>query len=147
MMLAAAEPRLPDTNILVHLIRDDRLSRRIEANFGFRSPSTLSIISAVEEGEIESLALQFQWGDARKQRMRELLDRFLIVPLGYSGVVAAYARIDNHCRRIGRSMAQNDLWIAATAHATGARLITTDRDFDHLDPLFLTRDWIDPKAI
>ena len=23
-------------------------------------------------------------------------------------------------------------------------LITTDKDFDHLDPLFLTRDWIDP---
>jgi predicted nucleic acid-binding protein len=146
MTLPTAEPRLPDTNILVHLIRDDRLARRIEADYGFRRPSTLSIISAVVEGEIESLALQFRWGDARKQRMRDLLDGFLLVPLGYSGIVAAYARIDTHCRQIGRSMGQNDLWIAATAHATGARLITTDTDFDHLDPLFLTRDWIDPKA-
>jgi predicted nucleic acid-binding protein len=37
------------------------------------------------------------------------------------------------------------LWIAATAHATGARLLTTDHDFDHLDPTFLARDWIDPE--
>jgi len=38
-----------------------------------------------------------------------------------------------------------DLWIAATAHATGARLLTTDKDFDHLHPAFVQRDWIDPR--
>lgn len=26
----------------------------------------------------------------------------------------------------------------------GARLLTTDKDFDQLDPVFLTHDWIDP---
>ena len=43
-------------------------------------------------------------------------------------------------------MGKNDLWIAATAMATGATLLTTDKDFDHLDPTFLTRDWIDPTS-
>ena len=40
----------------------------------------------------------------------------------------------------------NILWIAATAHATGARLLTTDRDFDTLDPHFLSRDWVNPAT-
>jgi hypothetical protein len=33
----------------------------------------------------------------------------------------------------------------STAHATRSRLLTRDRDFDHLAPTFLTRDWIDPQ--
>ncbi len=41
-------------------------------------------------------------------------------------------------------MGKNDLWIAATANATGALLLTTDKDFDHLDGAFLNRVWIDP---
>ena len=36
-------------------------------------------------------------------------------------------------------MGKNDLWIAAVASVTRFRLLTTDADFDHLDPLFLTR--------
>jgi tRNA(fMet)-specific endonuclease VapC len=67
------------------------------------------------------------------------------VPLDYPGVVEAYARIDAHCRRLGTPIGENDTWIAAATYATGARLLTTDRDFDHLSPTFITREWIDPK--
>lgn len=41
-------------------------------------------------------------------------------------------------------MGDNDLWIAATAKVTGALLLTTDKDFDHLYPVHLQRDWINP---
>jgi hypothetical protein len=33
-------------------------------------------------------------------------------------------------------MGKNDLWIAATAHALNAILLTTDNDFDHLNNIF-----------
>lgn len=36
-----------------------------------------------------------------------------------------------------RNMGKNDLWIAATALVTNSTLITTDKDFDHLDPEFI----------
>ncbi len=39
-------------------------------------------------------------------------------------------------------MGKNDVWIAAAAHVTGARIITTDTDFDHLHPGFLVRDYL-----
>ena len=31
-------------------------------------------------------------------------------------------------------MSKNDVWIAASAKASGAVLLTTDRDFEHLIP-------------
>lgn len=43
-------------------------------------------------------------------------------------------------------MGKNDLWIAATAHVLGAHVLTTDKDFDHLAPHFLSYSWIDPNA-
>ncbi len=45
---------------------------------------------------------------------------------------------------MGRTMGENDLRIAAAANVTGAMILTTDLDFDHLDPTFLPVDWIDP---
>ena len=38
------------------------------------------------------------------------------------------------------------LWIASVARATGATLLTTDKDFDHLHPTHLQRVWIDPAS-
>jgi tRNA(fMet)-specific endonuclease VapC len=105
-----------------------------------------ALVSIVSIGEVRAIALRLGWGQARRKRLDEILDRVLIVPLDFSGVVEAYARIDAHCRSIGRPIGENDTWIAATAHATEARLLTTDRDFDHLAPTFLSRDWIDPEA-
>ncbi|MBK9016619.1 MAG: PIN domain-containing protein [Saprospiraceae bacterium] len=42
-----------------------------------------------------------------------------------------------------RNMGKNDLWIAATAHATQATLLTTDMDFNHLDGVFFDLERID----
>lgn len=39
-------------------------------------------------------------------------------------------------------MGKNDLWIAATAYAINAKLVTTDKDFDHLNNSFLEIDRI-----
>ena len=45
-----------------------------------------------------------------------------------------------------RNMGKNELWVAASARAAGATLLTTDRDFDHLIPERLSGVVIDPKA-
>ena len=41
------------------------------------------------------------------------------------------------------TVGKNDLWIAATAHITNSKLVTTDDDFDHLNGIFI--DIIKPK--
>ena len=40
-------------------------------------------------------------------------------------------------------MGKNDLWIAATASAFDITLVTTDRDFDHLNEEFIDVKFID----
>lgn len=42
-------------------------------------------------------------------------------------------------------MGKNDLWIAATASAFGITLVTTDKDFDHLNGVFLEVKYINIK--
>ena len=69
------------------------------------------------------------------------------MPLPFADVVETYAEIDNYSKRNGVPMGKNDLWIAATAAVTGARLLTTDKDFDHLDGVYLERDWLDPARV
>ena len=56
------------------------------------------------------------------------------VTIGAPELLAAYVEIDTFSN--GKSMGKNDLWIAATAHVTGANLVTLDKDFDHLDNQF-----------
>lgn len=55
----------------------------------------------------------------------------------------AYTRIDTFSQgklseipleMSSRNMGKNDLWVAATTLVTNATLITTDGDFDHLNP-------------
>jgi tRNA(fMet)-specific endonuclease VapC len=44
-------------------------------------------------------------------------------------------------------MRENDLWIAATAAASDAILVTTDKDFDHLhENGHLRRIWVNPAT-
>jgi len=39
-------------------------------------------------------------------------------------------------------MGKNDLWIAATAHILRATLVTTDKDFDHVQNFF-GLEWVE----
>lgn len=135
-----------DTNILLHLVRDDPLARWVETTYAFIGRGIHPLISVVSEGEIRALALRLGWGIAKIARLGTLLDLAIVVPLDFPGVIEAYARFDAHCRNAGTPIGENDTWIAATAHVTGARLLTTDRDFDCLTPTFILRDWIDPAA-
>lgn len=78
--------------------------------------------------------------------MEFVLGHFPLVTIHDPPVIEAYAAIDAHFQRQGRSVGKNDLWIAATAVTTGAVLLTTDHDFDDMDPLFLTREWVNQNT-
>jgi len=40
-------------------------------------------------------------------------------------------------------MGKNDIWIAATASVYGLTLLTTDKDFDHLNEVHVNLEYID----
>jgi predicted nucleic acid-binding protein len=131
-------PDLLDTNIFVHMIRDDATGKRLKQQRQLLLTEATPAFCMVTDGEIRSLAYQFNWGIDKIEQMRYYLESFRRVPIDTSAVIEAYAVIDSYSKSIGISMGKNDIWIAATAHVTGFELITTDHDFDHLDPSFLT---------
>lgn len=143
---------LIDTNILLYFITND--SRRIQFmddNFGLLSAMSTSIISVVTEGEIKSIALQRNWGQPKQHILTLLLQKFLIADINVKKIVDTYAEIDAFSQgklpskplgMSARSMGKNDLWIAATASLLGIPLLTTDKDFLHLDGHFLNLSYV-----
>jgi tRNA(fMet)-specific endonuclease VapC len=70
------------------------------------------------------------------------------LPVATRQLMKAYAEIDAYSQgkhpnlrlstgMSARNMGKNDLWIAATAHILDATLVSTDKDFSHLDGVFV----------
>ncbi len=112
--------------------------------YGLLSSSTRPIVSIVTVAELQVLAREFSWGVKKRLDLENLLSYFDVIPIPFAGIIDAYVEVSDFSRRAGRAMGKNDIWIAATTIETGATLLTTDKDFDHLDPALLTRHWIDP---
>lgn len=112
-------------------------------------------ISTVVVGEMKGISLVRHWADKRLFMMQRRLDSLLIIPINRRDIHDRYAEIFAYSQnkllhrplgQTARNMGQNDLWIAATASVTGATLLTTDKDFDHLQDVYLQRIFIDIQA-
>ena len=130
---------LLDTNIVIHLIRDNEVGQRVDSLFQIRHRRDRPLISVVTIGECLSIARQFKWGAARIENLEALLRELVVVSIDSRAVLERYGEFHHLTRSSGRALGHNDLWIAATAAATGAHLVTTDADFDALSPLHISR--------
>ena len=135
---------LLDTNVLVHFVRGSDVWTRVRDRYQPLLVDPRPIISVVTVGEMRPLALQWKWGAKKLDQLEYALGFFKTLTIDDQDVIRAYAAIDAHSEEGGHPLGKNDVWIAATAPVTAARLLTTDRDFDHLAPRFFARDWIDP---
>jgi tRNA(fMet)-specific endonuclease VapC len=134
---------LLDTNILVHFVRDDPTWQALRAYSLFaRQPSPTICVVAV--GELMALAQRLKWGSKRRSQMDFALSHLARDDTAHPAIYQAYADLDEYSEHVGRPMGKNDLWIAATAVAKGYRLLTTDRDFDHLAPAIIDLEHVAP---
>ena len=145
-MPAAGPLYLLDTNIFVHAIRGSATWHEIKR---LRDPLNVQprpIYSVVTEGELGSLAEQWNWGDDKRVQAEFLLGYFDRFGIDEPATLSTYARIDAESRKVGVRMGKNDLWIAAAAQVTGAILLTTDADFDHLNDRFFVVERVEPQG-
>ncbi len=138
---------LLDTCILVHLVRGDHDGRRIQKAYNLKAFYSECLISVVTRGEMEKLGREFGWDNPKLKTMRELLDQVITIDINDPAIIAAYAEIDHFSDQRGIKMGKNDVWIAATAKATGYQLMTMDRDFDHLAAGFLSLLFIETGTL
>ena len=134
-----------DTNIVLIYLRDVKTKAFIEEQYAPFSPSNIPIISVVSLGEIESIALRNKWGQKKLQAVEKFFQKCIVTDVNSKDVIKTYGEIDAFSqgkltyRPLGttaRNMGKNDLWIAATAASIKARLLSTDKDFAHLDKVY-----------
>lgn len=141
---------LLDTNILLALLRQTPWGMRVIEQAKERPDFNGFATSIVCTGEIWAISKSGNWGRKKCDDLRALLDPMPAVDVSAPGVVDAYASIQTWTRgktvasprdapppKPARPMSQNDLWIAATAHALDIPLMSSDSDFHHLDKTWL----------
>jgi len=146
-VIPLSDPVVLDSNVLVHLIRANAVGQRIAADHQLLQRPDKPFISIVTVGELKALALKLGWGAAKQQKLSELVGELVVVNVNQGDILDRYAQIDHFSEKLvkpARRMGKNDAWIAATAAALDAHLITTDSDFDHLNPAFIKLVKVDP---
>lgn len=140
---------LLDTNIVLTLVRGNALATFIDGKFGLRASKVRPLVCVVSHGEVRVLAGRNRWGEAKLAALQNALDNLVTVDINHPDVLDAYVEIDLYSQNHpdgARNMGKNDLWIAACAKAAGATLLTTDKDFEHLDQTFLSAEFVDPDS-
>lgn len=131
---------LLDTSVLLLLLRGSDDGRKLDDKHSLTESKQRPLISRVTHGEIRVLASYLDWGKKRQGELRRMLQDFVTIDIHHSEVIDAYVKIDVHSQKHSdgaRNMGKNDLWIAACAKAADAILLTTDKDFAHLDEKML----------
>ena len=149
---------LLDTNLLLGFIRQAPWAIQARAEFNLGDQDVMAFTSVVCQGEILALAEKNGWGSGKRTRLENVLKDVPTLSIDNERILDAYARIDawTHGKPVNSPrnapppktavpMKQNDIWIAATAHASGAELLSADKDFAHLDDIWFNFTWIDQK--
>ena len=124
---------IADTTLLIDLQRSDRNERQQQASRWLEEHVDVEIaLPAVVLGEF---AEGFE--SAEHPAVRHYRETHRIIPVD-EAVAMVYSRVSRELRSTGMSIGANDTWIAATALACGAALVTRNkRHFDRVDGLVL----------
>jgi len=130
---------LLDSNAFSDLMRKDA---RVEARLAALNPNDQVVICSVVRGEILYGLARLPEGRRRTGLAKQAAPLFASITCEPVPEAAgdAYANIKRAGEQQGLRLDENDLWIAATALALGATLVTRDSDFRSVEGLSRT-DW------
>ncbi|OLC50659.1 MAG: hypothetical protein AUH43_04445 [Acidobacteria bacterium 13_1_40CM_65_14] len=119
---------LLDTNIVLHATRErSDFSAAVETQFGLSQSRFRPAICEVTIAELKAFAMG--WGEARRQKLLQIITQMIVVQISEPGVHDRWAELYSHARSKGFAIHQdlNDVWIGAAAHVSGLTLLSTDR--------------------
>ena len=147
---------LLDTNILLGFVMEAPWALRVRTEFDLGDEEVMVFTSVICQGELRAIAEKRGWGKDKRTKLEEVLNKFPTLDINKQPILNAYALIDawTHGKTVASpeqppppkpavSMKQNDLWIAATAHGSKATLLSTDKDFDHLNSVWINFVYVD----
>jgi len=115
---------------------------KVDAHLASASPAERVMICSVVRGEIRYGIERLPQGRRRQELEAKATKLFAILPCQPVPEAAGdhYATVKLTRERRGLALDENNLWIAATALALGAVLISRDSDFQQIDGLTV-EDW------
>jgi tRNA(fMet)-specific endonuclease VapC len=119
---------LPDTNAFIALSAGDTSIRQA------LEEADEIILAAAVLGELRYGALNSGAPERNLARVDEIAVLCAFAPVDVT-VVQRYAEIRAALKRSGRPIPENDIWIAATAQAHGAVVLTDDAHFEQIADL------------
>jgi len=130
---------LLDSNAFSDLMRKNP---RVEAQLAALGPNNKVVICPIVRGEILYGLSRLPQGRRREDLTKQAVPLFATIAceLVPESAGDAYANIKRSREQQGLRLDENDLWIAATASALGATLVTRDSDFGSVEGL-TTTDW------
>jgi predicted nucleic acid-binding protein len=112
-----------DTDVVSYLFKSHPNAFHHLPDLTDRTP----VISFMTQAELDRWVLEARWGEARRKRLREYLERFVVLPYDRA-LCAKWAEVTIAAQACGRRIECADAWIAATALLVGAPLITHNRN-------------------
>jgi predicted nucleic acid-binding protein len=130
---------LLDSNAFSDLMRKHP---RVEARLKALQPVDRVVICSIVRGEILYGLARLPDGRRRDDLTKQAEPLFATIACEAVPEAAAdaYARIKRYREQKGLALDENDLWVAATACALDATLVTRDSDFKGIEDLKVT-DW------
>jgi tRNA(fMet)-specific endonuclease VapC len=130
---------LLDTNVISGLMRK---RPKIRGRLSSLGPLHDIITCPIVRGEILFGIERLPDGRRRQELAARAMSALAEVPCESVPAMAgdAYGQIKAARQREGLTLDENDLWVAATAKALGAVLVSSDRDFAQIDGLTV-EDW------
>ena len=133
--MSTPDPALIDTDVASVLYRARLFQRVAPAGLVGVVVDRALAISAITLGEASFGALSRKWSARRTAEMLAFYTgSFDVIELGHA-IAVEYGRLRAGTEALGRPVASNDLWIAASATANGLPLVTLNRR--HFEPLTL----------
>jgi len=121
-----------DTNVITKLLAKDPLAislmQKVDDIF----------TSAVVVGELYFAAANSSKNEANLKKFKEVLSCMEIIPVD-DAVCMSYAEIKLELKKKGRPIPDNDIWIAAAAHAHGLSIATFDQHFSEISQIELMK--------
>ena len=122
---------LVDTDVFSFIFNGAPLAERYRPHVeGNRTALSFQTVAELLQG-----ALQAGWGEPRRNRLRDEIGRYLVIPF-HMEMVEHWARLRNAGRAAGREVDAADACIAATALWAQCPIVTHNRrDFEGIDGL------------
>jgi tRNA(fMet)-specific endonuclease VapC len=119
-----------DTNVITKVLDNDptaiRMIKKVEKLY----------TSTIVVGELYFAALNSARAAANLKIFREILSDIEIIPIDDT-VNMSYAEIKLGLKKKGKPIPDNDIWIAACAHAHGLSIVTFDGHFSEIGQIEL----------